>query len=253
MMTISNTPDYSSIKKLSEEVHMSIKEPVLPIKVKPLINVLIKKDLIVNTFNQYTDIATIDYNKFICSAPSKDGTLRYFPDTNSYILLYNKNVQRERKTWTIAHELGHYYANHHIKMLNYLKENETIPNELNTVLEQEANCFAREFLAPTCLIQIAMAVLNILDFVGIYTIVRSMFRLSQEASYYIATDMTKCRHPYCSERLYLKYKPAINDFFNIVTDYSSFHALLRKYQREIDSRDYWQRMIIKPIDFASYY
>lgn len=248
MTTTSNIPHYSFIKKLAEEALMSIEYPVFPIKVKPLINVLIKKDLVVHTFNQYTEIENIDYEGFLFGTHSKDGTLRYFPHNASYILLYNKNIQRERKTWTIAHELGHYYAKHHIKIYHYAKKHnitpDEIPEKLNDAFEQEANCFARYFLAPTSLIQLAMGLLSVRDFISIYTILRTLFRLSKEASYNVATDIYKLDHPDYSKRLCLKYEPAVKSIFSIICNHHFFNTLLLKYQLEIDSRDIKRRITI---------
>lgn len=256
-MTISSTPNYSLMKKMAEEVLLSIDCPVLPIRIMPLINYLTDNNfLIVNTFEQYIKNESMDYEVFLRENGSKDGTLRYFPIDNSFTLLYNKNIQQERKIWTIAHELGHYYAKHNVKKYNYIKmhkmEPEEFPEEFDIAFEKEANCFAREFLSPTSLIQVAMGLLQVSDFVGIYTIVRSLFRLSQEASYHVATSMTKIEYPNYSKKLCLKYESAINNFFSIIEDRNSFYVLLLKYQREIDSRDHKQRMIIKPIGFDYY-
>ncbi len=251
MTTTSRLPNYSLIKELAEKVLLSIKEPVLPIKLKPLINELTNKDLVVHTFSQYTEIENRDYNEFIKEAPSKDGTLRYLPDDNYYVLLYNKNIQRDRKTWTLAHELGHYYAKHHLELLAYQKANEAkeIPPELNRVFEKEANFFAKEILAPPALILMVLVSLRTTDFVSIYTVLRSLFRLSREASYYIAKDITKFKYLQFSPQLYLKYKSTLDHSLKIFLGYNTFYALFKKYRHEIDFRDQRQRMIINRIDF----
>lgn len=253
MKTTSKIPNYTSIRKLSERVLLSIDQPVLPVKIMPLVNVLIKGDLIVHSFNQYTEIENLDYGVFLNKAHSKDGTLRYFPEDDFYVLLYNKNVQRDRKAWTIAHELGHYYAKHHIKMKKYLKSHKEIPEELDTAFEQEANCFARELLAPTSLMQLVMAELNVTDFVAIYTISRCLFRLSQEASFNVATSMRKLDHPYYSPKLYLRYQHALDDFLNYTLDHNNFYALIRRYQGEVDARDNRRRKMMSRVNFWDYY
>ena len=251
-MMITKNPNYSLMKQLAEEVLLSIDNPVLPIKVKPIIDVLTDKDLIMHTYNQYATLENIDYDTLIREVKSKDGTLRYLPDA-SYVLLYNKNIQQDRKTWTIAHELGHYYAKHHIKLYNYAKKNkittDEIPEELHIACEREANCFARELLAPTSLMQITMGLLEASDFVDIYTILRTQFRLSKEASYYTAKDMHKLSYPNYSKSLCLKYESAITNYFSTVENRNFFNILLRKYEREIDIRDYKQRLTIMPIGF----
>ena len=236
-MMISKKPNYIFMKDIAEETLLSIKNPVLPIKVMPILKELTSKNLIVHTFEQYAKIENIDYEEFLVSAPSKDGTLRYLPFNNSYILLYNKNVQKERKIWTIAHELGHYLGNHLLKKYDFLKKYpkyKQIPESLDIIFEQEANCFAKELLAPVSLVQYTMATFKALDFVAIYTILRSLFRLSKQASFHIATDISKCKTPHYSREIILKYKPALICFFDIIHDSNTFNALTKKYQLEID-------------------
>jgi len=252
--TISEIPDYYYMKKLAHDVLMSLKHPAIPIKVMPIVKELSNKDLIAHTFEQHTKIENLDYNTFLLNAPSQDGTLHYLPDHNSYVLLYNNNIQKERKTWTIAHELGHYFGNHEIKKYNYLNSTgeKKIPEELNIVLEQEANCFAKEILAPTSLIQLMMGLFQIYDFTGIYTILRSLFRLSKEASYNIATNICKLNSPSYSKKLCLKYESEIIKYYNLFENRSFFNTLLRQYEHEIDSRDFKKRLILNPIDFFNY-
>lgn len=254
-MTISSAPNYSLVNQLAEKVLLSIETPVLPIKIMPIVNSLCDNGLIVNTFEQYVKNENINYEEFIKKNRSKDGTLRYFPNDNSFTLLYNKNVQRERKTWTIAHELGHYYANHPIKILQYAKEHDIdpqeLPEEIDTALEQEANCFARELLVPTSLLLLVMGHMRVFDFVGVYTILRALFRVSQEASYYITTDIVEFKFPpRYSEKICFKYASSINSrFFNVVKNYDGFYALQKRYQNEIDPRDYMRRMMLNTIAF----
>jgi Zn-dependent peptidase ImmA (M78 family) len=255
--TISNKPNYQLIKKLVENILLSVEHPVLPIKVMPIVNALTERNMVVQTYDQYVKSRNLDYDSFLSEAPSKEGTLGYSPDSDSYVLLYNKNVQKERKAWTIAHELGHYYAQHLVKKHNYLLDNPDIsevPELMNIVFEKEANFFAREFLAPTSLVQISMVLLRVSDFVSIYTILRSIFRLSQEASYNTATDIHKYRYPDYSKKLCFKYAPAMDYFFNTIIDHHTFNALLRKYQGEIDARDRKRRMSLNPgYTISNYY
>jgi Zn-dependent peptidase ImmA (M78 family) len=247
---ISKFPDYESTKNLAEKIIMSIDNPVLPIKLKPLIAILTEKDLTVHTYSQYAKTEGIDYDTFISNNRSNDGTLRYFPANNFYILLYNEKMQRDRKTWTLAHELGHYYAGHHLKMMAYLKNHKNIPDKLNTVFEQEANCFAKNLLAPPTLIYSILAALHVSDFISIYTIIRSLFQLSQEASFNIATDMTKVQlTKNCSKNLLFKYESAIETrFFSTITNHNIFNTLSRKYAIEVDGINYRQRMALNRID-----
>lgn len=75
----------------------------------------------------------LEYGEFMQTVPSPDGfTLR---DEKRYIIVYNDapHIPVARKRFTLAHELGHYALRH---------------QEDGDRQEQEADCFARNLLAP---------------------------------------------------------------------------------------------------------
>ena len=63
---------------------------------------------------------------------------------NKYIIYYNDKIGLQTSRFTIAHEFAHIILGHFYKA----KTNVLVHNLNNKVLEYEANCFARNILAP---------------------------------------------------------------------------------------------------------
>ena len=99
----------------------------------PFILPTVEKRLKVCRFSTFCEMHGIDYNEFMRIVPSTDGfTLRR---KRQYIIVYNDApyISEARRRFTLAHELGHYTLSHRV---NGDKQ------------EEEANCFARNLLAP---------------------------------------------------------------------------------------------------------
>lgn len=71
----------------------------------------------------------------------------------NYTIVYNNERKSERINFTIAHEIGHIILDHHkdFDVTSVLKDN--FSKEEYKILENEANCFARNILAPAPLSQ----------------------------------------------------------------------------------------------------
>ena len=149
--------------------------------------------------------------------------LVYNSNDDMYTLFYNSEMPSIRKAWTFAHELGHYFAGHHFYI-----ENDNVSKELNNVLEQEANCFARELLVPSGLVLYIADYYKSRDVISFYTILRAIFNLSKEASFYIARDLSKVRKEYTERKIY-------ENYIDIIKRYYPF--LYKKIFLNIPSRD----------------
>lgn len=82
----------------------------------------------------------------ICECLGTDGYSIY--NGTNYTIAYNNNQPSKRINFTLAHEIGHIILNHHkdFNVTEVLKDNFT--QEEYKILENEANCFARNILAP---------------------------------------------------------------------------------------------------------
>ncbi|WP_288840696.1 ImmA/IrrE family metallo-endopeptidase [uncultured Mitsuokella sp.] len=84
---------------------------------------------------------------------SDDGGLWYNTKTQEYVVAYNHLVCPEgRVRWTLAHELGHIVLGHLEDFPQTRLSNFTVTPEELKVLDQEANKFASEVLAPAALL-----------------------------------------------------------------------------------------------------
>jgi Zn-dependent peptidase ImmA (M78 family) len=90
----------------------------------------------------------------ICTYFESDlGACAYERNTERYIIFYNDTKNNiGLKRFTIAHELGHIFLNHHNKADTDIMLRKGITEKKYKVFENEANCFARNFLAPYYLV-----------------------------------------------------------------------------------------------------
>lgn len=130
-----------------------------------------------------------------------DAKCVYYPNRNTYLIIYNENRQKTRIRFSFAHELGHI-------MLGHLDDERTeisrggVDDRTYYIMEGEANTFAGNFLAPPILIQdwLENSLFNA-------TSVADRFNISPSASKdYRAEDYKywKTTHPSARERSILK-------------------------------------------------
>lgn len=93
-----------------------------------------------------------DRNTVIRCLRSMDGYTQL--DDDNYSIAYNDDPELgDRKRFTLMHEIGHIYLNHLVDFdITLLYRNELSKKE-NKVLENEANAFARNVLAPISLVR----------------------------------------------------------------------------------------------------
>lgn len=65
-----------------------------------------------------------------------------------YIVFYNEEKIKQRIRFTIAHELGHIFLNHHEEYGKSVLERGGVTPTLYERIEHEADCFARNLLCP---------------------------------------------------------------------------------------------------------
>ena len=74
-----------------------------------------------------------------------------------YLVVYNKHATpQDRKRFTIAHELGHIFHGHHEELGVHTLRRLWVEKSLYEVMEDEANCFARNLLCPAIAVQIVL-------------------------------------------------------------------------------------------------
>ena len=78
---------------------------------------------------------------------SQDGCTHYEWKHDRFLISYNTAKFPSRIRWTIAHELGHVAAGHFYELED--RQILSAPPELHEMMEDEADYFASELLAPT--------------------------------------------------------------------------------------------------------
>lgn len=85
---------------------------------------------------------------------SNEGCCWYIKDNDQYMILYNDTVDNPgRIRWTIAHELGHYMLKHNEITNRSIFARNSLTEDEYEVFEKEANCFARNLLAPNVVLR----------------------------------------------------------------------------------------------------
>lgn len=95
-----------------------------------------------------------------------DGQLEYFAPKKRFLLFYNtkydagydKGLHHPRTRFSIAHELGHYFLDHHRQLLIRGRRPHKSNSEFRTPnqIEREADAFAASLLLPTFLLKPAI-------------------------------------------------------------------------------------------------
>lgn len=105
------------------------------------------------------DIKVVPYSKImkqhgltlaeiIAMFDSNMGVCAFEPSTNHYIIYYNDSLSTEWCRFTIAHELGHIFLEHHKKAGTNVLSRTFVPQEDYKEYEKEANVFGRNLLSP---------------------------------------------------------------------------------------------------------
>ena len=75
-------------------------------------------------------------------------------ENGKYLIVYNKTPKpKNRIRFTLAHELGHIFHRHHKELDVGILQRLYVEKSLYDVMEDEANCFARNLLCPAVSVQ----------------------------------------------------------------------------------------------------
>lgn len=232
------------------QVHQNYVPSCLPVRTKAILNNLIDTTLHfqVSTYQKYAEDegwkpTPLNFRRHF---KSLDGKIIFLPKEKLYVLFYNSDRLAERKKWTIAHELGHYFCGHLLQ--NYLTPpaSPEAAKQREQEQEAEANRFARCLLAPPWLLVEAAGRYGRKDVVAFYALCRCIFRLSQEASYFVARNTASTFREYGIHSLHKhwdimhrKYHPILSTaLYTIFPTCQDFDSLVRAYNHEYDMLNY---------------
>lgn len=140
--------NYAKAEKAADELLKINNVNSLPVKVKKLSKIF--PDLKIRSYTWYSNKYNVSFQDLIELTDSDEGCCWYFKDLGRYLILYNDLVQNKgRIRWTIAHELGHYILKHNEITNKAILTRSSLSDKEYNIFESEANCFARELLAPS--------------------------------------------------------------------------------------------------------
>jgi len=202
---------------------------------------------ILKKYSRIAEKSNISFNEVYEFLGSKDGTSEYHPRRDKHAICYNDTIKTpERIQWTIAHELGHIVLGHLRDFPETGTAHPALKKSSYRILEAEANVFARELLAPSTVFIYIAETYNVREALCFYTIARSVFRLSKEASYYVATDLARNYEVYAMGARYLGGIPVAEMYedylrehlFKSLPDVHLFSSWLKNYRHEFELLSY---------------
>ncbi|WP_243549240.1 ImmA/IrrE family metallo-endopeptidase [Priestia megaterium] len=147
MMMISKKPNFGKAEQAAFELLKINNVQELPVKVKKLAKNF--SNLKIKTYSWFAKTHDMTLEEVCEFANSDEGCCWYIKSKNKYIILYNDKVENVgRIRWTIAHELGHFMLKHNEMSDKSVYARNSLTEEEYEVFEKEANCFARNLLAP---------------------------------------------------------------------------------------------------------
>ncbi|QLI46243.1 ImmA/IrrE family metallo-endopeptidase [Bacillus pumilus] len=104
------------------------------------------------TYSWYASTHNLTIEETCEHFESDEGCCWYRKSKGSYVIFYNDRIENKgRVRWTIAHEIGHFILKHNEITNKTIFNRNSLTSDEYDVFEKEANCFARNLLAPQSL------------------------------------------------------------------------------------------------------
>lgn len=140
-------PDFKRAERTAYQLLKIGNVQKLPVKVKRLAKNF--PNLKIKTYTWFAKKRGFSLDEVIAYTDSVEGCCFYDPPMDEYMILYNDTIENTgRIRWTIAHELGHFMLKHNEITNKTIFARSSLSKREYHVFEQEANCFARNLLAP---------------------------------------------------------------------------------------------------------
>lgn len=146
---------YAKAVKTAVEVLEDYEIPQAPIDLQIIFNALCREIALI-TYGQFMTSTGKTYKEVVQFFDSDMGACCYNSRTSQYIIYYNNQMSRTLTRFTLAHELGHIFLEHHQKAGTEILNRTFISNPQYKEYENEANAFARNLLSPAPLAWIAI-------------------------------------------------------------------------------------------------
>jgi Zn-dependent peptidase ImmA (M78 family) len=105
------------------------------------------------SYSELAEMNNLTLEEVITGFQSKDGYVTFSP-IDGYSIAYNNQIGTKRRIrFTLMHEIGHIYMKHLIDFDQTLLRRSTLNHMEYNILEEEANVFARNALAPALVVK----------------------------------------------------------------------------------------------------
>lgn len=210
------SPRYDYVRKAVAKTLLRHASNTIPINLVDIINSC--HDIELKSYKWYQENMNVSLDYVINKvAKSEEGSITEISDSNGkteYFLLYNSHKKIGRQRFTIAHELGHYFLDHHSMINDSIISRRGFTRSEYRVLEKEANFFARMLLAPIPLISYMSKDWGVIRRVHLEDIFNITYTV---AGYVINHINNQLRNGFINtnDAVVEKYRPALNRFINV--------------------------------------
>lgn len=139
--------NYKKAVRTAIEVLEDFDIPQAPVDLQIIFDAL-SRELAVMPYTTFMKVTGMTYQQAIQFLDSDMGACTYKPATAQYIIYYNDTLSEPWTRFTLAHELGHYFLEHHQLAGTDILNRRFISKSDYEEYEKEANVFARNLLSP---------------------------------------------------------------------------------------------------------
>ena len=139
--------NYNKAVRKAVEVLEDYEIPQAPVDLDLIFDAL-SREISLFTYGEYMKLSGWTRQEVINHFDSELGVCCYKRTTNQYVILYNETKSDPFIHFTLAHELGHIFLDHHQVAGTEILNRSFLTQEQYDEYEKEANCFARNLLSP---------------------------------------------------------------------------------------------------------
>lgn len=187
--------DYAKAVRVAAEVLEDYGITQVPLQLERIIDAL-SNEIALTTYTRLMELGGLDYAAVVKLMDSDLGACAYDPQTAQYVIYYNDTLSEAWCRFTIAHELGHIFLEHHLLAGTDVLSRTFVAKAQYKEYENEANAFARNLLSPAPLARIIVKNKNHAD---VAEVEKAFFITTKAAETRIA--FLKRDLPYCTAEI----------------------------------------------------
>ena len=187
--------DYGKAVATAEEVLEDYGIIQVPLQLDIILDAL-SNEVALMPYSRFMGLIGVTYQEVIRLMDSDLGSCAYDPQTSRYVIYYNDQMSEGVNRFTIAHELGHIFLEHHFLAGTDVLSRNYVPKQQYKEFENEANAFARNLLSPAPL---AKMVVKNREFSDVMDVEKAFFITSTAAQTRI--DFLKKDLPLCTPKM----------------------------------------------------